>query len=96
MWLHLNLELTLNSWSNLGLGMRALGCRGGEERGREVTRKYLGTLAEVLGDDGRRGGLPGQLSLVGHDTPPAHKGSSQEVAPPPRQTLHLPPCVLET
>lgn len=28
MWLHLNLELTLNFWSNLGLGMRALGVRG--------------------------------------------------------------------
>lgn len=62
----------------------------------EVTGKYLGTLAEVLSDDGRRGGLPGQFSLVGHDTPPAHKGSSQQVALPPTQALHLPPWDLTT
>lgn len=47
-------------------------------------QKYLGTLAEALGDDGGGGGLPGRFGLVGHDAPPAHKGSSQKDAPPPR------------
>lgn len=59
----LNLGLTLRPCgSDLGQGVRACG---GDQ-------KYLRTLAEVLSDDGGRGGRPGRFGLVGHDAPPAH------------------------
>lgn len=42
--------------------------------------KYLGALAEVLGDDGGGRRLPGESGLVGHDAPPAHTAALSSAA----------------